>query len=250
MGIINVTPDSFSGDGLGLDHRAAVRQGLRMIEEGADFLDIGGESTRPGHHPVAPEVELERVIPVVEELAATTRVPISIDTTKVEVAEAAARAGAAIINDVWGLRRTPELAAIAAARELGLVVMHNQEGTAYHDLMLEVAAGLQESVEKAVRAGVPRERVIVDPGIGFGKDWSQNLTLLRRLPELKALRQPLLVGTSRKSFIGRVLDLDVNQRLEGTAATVAAAVLRGADVVRVHDVRQMVRVARMADSLR
>jgi dihydropteroate synthase len=248
MGIINVTPDSFSGDGL--DHEAAIAQGLRMVEEGADLLDVGGESSRPGHQPVGADDELARVLPVVEALAARAGVPISIDTTKVEVARVAAEAGATIVNDVWGLQRAPELASLAAGKDLALVVTHNQEGTAYSDLMGQVTEGLEAAVRKARSAGVARERIIVDPGIGFGKDWSQNLLLLRRLQDLEQLGQPILVGTSRKSFIGRILDLPVDQRTEGTAATVAISIMRGADIVRVHDVRAMVRVARMADALR
>ena len=248
MGIINVTPDSFSGDGL--DHEAAIAQGLRMVEEGADLLDVGGESTRPGHQPVGADDELARVLPVVEALAARAGVPISIDTTKVEVARVAAEAGATIVNDVWGLQRAPELASLAAGKDLALVVTHNQEGTAYSDLMGQVTEGLEAAVRKARSAGVAQERIIVDPGIGFGKDWSQNLLLLRRLQDLEQLGQPILVGTSRKSFIGRILDLPVDQRTEGTAATVAISIMRGADIVRVHDVRAMVRVARMADALR
>jgi dihydropteroate synthase len=250
MGIVNLTPDSFSGDGLHGDVDAAVAQGLRMVDEGADMLDLGGESTRPGHEPVPAAVEVARVLPVLERLVARVQVPISIDTTKLEVAEAAAQAGAAIINDIWGLQRTPGFAGLAARRGLGLVVMHNQEGTRYRDLMTDLRASLERSVSEALRAGIPLERVLVDPGIGFGKDAGQNLVVLRRLSELKSIGQPLLVGTSRKSFIGRILDLPVGERLEGTAATVAAAVLRGADVVRVHDVREMARVVRVADALK
>jgi dihydropteroate synthase len=249
MGIVNVTPDSFSGDGV-TGHGAAVEQGLRMVAEGADLLDVGGESTRPGHQPVTTEVELERVLPVVERLARESGVPVSIDTWKLPVAEAAVAAGAAIINDVWGLQRSPELAGLAAREGLGLVVMHNQEGTVYADLMEELLASLRRSIAVAEAAGVPSDRVLIDPGIGFGKTAEQNLVVLRRLAELESLDRPLLVGTSRKSFIGRILDLPVDDRVEGTAASVAVAILRGADVVRVHDVRAMARVARVAEALR
>jgi len=249
MGIVNVTPDSFSGDGV-TDHGAAVEQGLRMVGEGADLLDVGGESTRPGHQPVTTEVELERVLPVVERLARESGVPVSIDTWKLPVAEAAVAAGAAIINDVWGLQRSPELAGLAAREGLGLVVMHNQEGTEYGDLMAELLASLRRSMAVAEAAGVPSDRVLVDPGIGFGKTAEQNLVVLRRLAELESLDRPLLVGTSRKSFIGRILDLPVDDRVEGTAASIAVAILRGADVVRVHDVLAMARVARVAEALR
>jgi len=249
MGIVNVTPDSFSGDGV-TDHGAAIEQGLRMVAEGADLLDVGGESTRPGHQPVTVELELERVLPVVERLAREAGVPVSIDTWKLPVAEAAVGAGATIINDVWGLQRSPELARLAARDGLGLVVMHNQSGTEYADLMGDLLASLRRSIAVAEAAGVPADRVIVDPGIGFGKTAEQNLVVLRRLAELASLDRPVLVGTSRKSFIGRILDLPVDDRLEGTAASVAVAILRGASIVRVHDVRAMARVARVAEALR
>ena len=249
MGIVNVTPDSFSGDGV-TDHGAAIEQGLRMVAEGADLLDVGGESTRPGHQPVTVELELERVLPVVERLAREAGVPVSIDTWKLPVAEAAVGAGATIINDVWGLQRSPELARLAARDGLGLVVMHNQSGTEYADLMGDLLASLRRSIAVAEAAGVPPDRVIVDPGIGFGKTAEQNLVVLRRLAELASLDRPVLVGTSRKSFIGRILDLPVDDRLEGTAASVAVAILRGASIVRVHDVRAMARVARVAEALR
>ena len=249
MGIVNVTPDSFSGDGV-TDQEAAIGQGLRMVAEGADLLDVGGESTRPGHQPVTAQVELERVLPVVGRLAREAGVPVSIDTWKLPVAEAAVGAGATIINDIWGLQRSPGLADLAAREGLGLVVMHNQAGTEYADLMVELLASLRRSAAVAEAAGVPADRVIVDPGIGFGKTAEQNLVVLRRLAELGSLGRPVLVGTSRKSFIGRILDLPVDDRLEGTAASVAAAILRGADIVRVHDVRAMARVARVAEALR
>ena len=249
MGIVNVTPDSFSGDGVP-DPGAAVEQGLRMVAEGADLLDVGGESTRPGHTPVTAEEELARVLPVVSRLAREAAVPISIDTWKLEVAERCVAAGASVLNDVWGLQRSPGLARLAAREGLGLVVMHNQDGTEYVDLVPDVIASLGRSVMVAAEAGVPPERVIVDPGIGFGKTGAQNLVVLRRLEELRVLDRPLLVGTSRKSFIGRILDLPVEDRVEGTAATVAASVLRGADIVRVHDVKAMTRVVRVAEALR
>jgi dihydropteroate synthase len=249
MGIVNVTPDSFSGDGVP-DAGAAVEQGLRMVAEGAEMLDVGGESTRPGHQPVPASEELERVLPVVKRLAAEAGVPVSIDTWKLEVAEACVAAGATIVNDVWGLQRSPGLADLAAREGLGLVVMHNQDGTEYADLVPDLIASLRRSLAVAEAAGVPAERVIVDPGIGFGKTGEQNLVVLRRLAELRALERPVLVGTSRKSFIGRILDLPVEDRVEGTAATVAAVVLRGADIVRVHDVKAMTRVVRVAEALR
>jgi dihydropteroate synthase len=250
MGIVNVTPDSFSGDGLGADRDAAVAQGLRMVEEGADLLDVGGESTRPGHVPISATEEIARTEEVVRRLSKESGVPVSIDTYKIDVAEAAVAAGATIVNDVWGLARTPVLAELAARHDCALVVMHNQDGTEYSgDVIAEVKRFLGASVDEAVAAGVPRERILIDPGIGFGKTADQNWEVMRRLEELRQLGQPVLVGTSRKSFIGKLLDLPVTDRMEGTAATVTAAILRGADVVRVHDVREMVRVVRVADRM-
>ena len=251
MGIINVTPDSFSGDGLGTDLEQAVAQGVRMVRDGADMHDVGGESTRPGHEPVGAAEEIARTEQVVARLARETEVPISIDTYKLEVAEAGVAAGATILNDIWGLTRSPALAELAASRSCALVLMHNQDGTDYaRDLMDEIKAFLRKAIDSALQAGVPRERVLIDPGIGFGKTAEQNWVVMRRLVELRELGQPILIGTSRKSFIGKLLDLPVDQRIEGTAATVTAAVLRGTDVVRVHDVREMTRVARVADHMR
>ncbi len=251
MGIVNVTPDSFSGDGLGTDVKRAVSLGLHMVREGADMLDVGGESTRPGHEPIRSDEEIARVEPVVARLAREAGVPVSVDTYKLEVAEAAVAAGATIINDIWGLMRSPALADLAASRSCALVLMHNQDGTEYKgDLMDEVKRFLRGAIDRALHAGVPRERVLIDPGIGFGKTAEQNWIVMRRLAELRDLGQPVLIGTSRKSFIGKLLDLPVSERVEGTAATVTAAVLRGADIVRVHDVREMTRVVRVADQMR
>lgn len=250
MGIVNVTPDSFSGDGIAGDPEAAVRRGLRMVAEGADMIDVGGESTRPGHQPVPAAEELDRVLPVVRRLAAEAGVPVSIDTWKLEVAEAAVEAGATIVNDVWGLRRSPGIAALAARTGAGLVLMHNQEGHRYGDLLGEVEAGLRRSLQAARDAGVPAERIALDPGIGFGKTAEMNLVVLRHLDRLTGLGQALLVGTSRKSHLGRLFGQEGDERVWGTAATVTAAVLRGADVVRVHDVAAMVRVVRVAEALR
>jgi dihydropteroate synthase len=251
MGIVNTTPDSFSGDGLGGDADAAVEQGLRMVGEGADMLDVGGESTRPGHVPVTAAEEISRTEKTVLRLARQAGVPVSIDTYKLEVAEAAVAAGATILNDVWGLTRSPAMADLAARESCALVLMHNQDGTEYAgDLMEEVKRLLGASVRRAIDAGVPREKVIVDPGIGFGKTADQNWEVMRRFAELRDLGQPILVGTSRKSFIGKLLDLPVTERLEGTTATVVAAVLRGADVVRVHDVLPIARDVRVADRMR
>jgi len=251
MGIVNVTPDSFSGDGLGKDLDAAVTQGLRMAGEGADMLDVGGESTRPGHVPISAAEEIERTGSVVRRLARDSGVPVSIDTYKREVAEFGAAAGATILNDVWGLTRAPAIAGIAAEHGCALVLMHNQDGTEYaRDLMEEIKGFLSSAATRAVAAGVPGEKVILDPGIGFGKTADQNWEVMRRFTELRELGHPILVGTSRKSFIGKLLDLPVTDRLEGTTATVVAAVLRGADIVRVHDVLQMTRAVRVADRMR
>ncbi len=258
MGIVNATPDSFSGDGLALDVDAAVRQGLQMLEDGADIIDVGGESTRPGAEELPAEEELRRVIPVIERLARGADAPISVDTYKGEVARAAIAAGAHMINDIHGFRpdgrpsgrRDPEIARIAAEAGVPAVAMHNQRGRDFHDTIGDIVAGLLESLRIARQAGLPDERVIVDPGFGFGWTVEQNLEMLRRLPELRVLGRPVLVGTSRKSTIGAVLgDLPVEQRLEGTAATVALAVAGGADIVRVHDVREMARVVKMADAV-
>jgi dihydropteroate synthase len=251
MGIVNVTPDSFSGDGLGLDADAAVAQGLKMVGDGADFLDVGGESTRPGHAPVTVAEEIARTESVVRRLTRESGAPVSIDTYKQEVAESAVAAGASILNDVWGLVRSPAMADLAARTGCALVLMHNQDGTEYAgDLMDEIKRFLKTAVDRALAAGVQKAKVIVDPGIGFGKTAEHNWEVMRRLSELKEIGQPVLIGTSRKSFIGKLLDLPVTERLEGTAATVTAAVLRGADIVRVHDVLQMSRVVRVADNMR
>ena len=251
MGVINVSPDSFSGDGLGRDVEAAVEQGLRFEAEGADILDVGGESTRPEFEPIPVEEEMRRVVPVIRRLVRETSLPVSIDTYKAEVAEAAIReAGAHMLNDIWGFRHDGErMARLAAETGLPAVVMHNQRGREFHDVIDDLLAGLGESLRTAREVGVAEERLIVDPGFGFGWDEEQNLVMLRRLGELRALGRPILIGTSRKSTIGKVLDLPVEERLEGTAATVAIAITHGADIVRVHDVQAMTRVARMTDAI-
>jgi len=269
MGILNVTPDSFSGDGLIRSEAdwvaAAVAQAQAQVEAGAHILDVGGESTRPGSQPISPEEELRRVIPVVRALAQTVSVPISVDTYKAEVAWQALAAGATIVNDVWGLRMDPELGRVVAQSGAALVVMHNRSrpkdaaqearlggryvGVEYADLMGDIADELRESVELALAAGVSSERIIVDPGIGFGKTVEQNLELVHRLSELMALGYPILVGPSRKSFVGYTLNLPPDQRVEGTAAAVTLCIDRGADLVRVHDVAAMTRVARIADAI-
>ena len=260
MGIINLSPDSFSGDGI-TDLKAAVAQARRFVGEGADILDIGGESTRPGSVPVSIDDEIKRVVPVIERLASEVPIPLSIDTYKSEVAHRALEAGAAMINDQWGLKQDQRLAKLAAEWGVPLILMSNQRDkggydtgiqrdTAYYEeLMAEVTSSLRKSLELASRLGVPWENIILDPGIGFGKTWRQELEIIRRLDELKELGRPLLIGPSRKSFIGMVLNLPANERVEGTAASIAIGIANGADIVRVHDVQQMVRVCRMTDAI-
>jgi dihydropteroate synthase len=268
MGVLNITPDSFSGDGLirGENWVArAVEQGLGQVADGAHILDIGGESTRPGATPIPIEEEIRRVVPVIEGLAQRTDVPISIDTSKAVVARAALDAGADIINDVWGFRLDPDLAALAAERRCPVILMHNRSrpqdarfeerlggryvGARYEDLLEDVAREMMELAEGAMEAGVDRGQIVLDPGIGFGKTVEQNLELIRRFDRFRALGFPLLCGPSRKSFIGYTLDLPAEERVEGTAAAVAIAIARGADIIRVHDVKPMARVARMCDAI-
>ncbi len=249
MGIINLTPDSFSGDGLRLDVSAAVEQAIRFEAEGADFIDVGGESTRPGHESITAEEELERLMPALEAIVSRVNLPVSVDTSKAVVARNAVAAGATIINDQWGLKSEPEIAVAAAQTGAGLILMHNQKGRHYDDLIFDVAASLSASAQAALDAGVPKGNIILDPGSGFGKTPDHNLEVLNRLREFTSLGYPLLLGTSRKSTIGWVLDLPVEDRLEGTAATVALAIAGGVDIVRVHDVQEMVRVCRMSDAV-
>ena len=249
MGIVNVTPDSFSGDGLAHDEAAAVEQAVRMCGEGADIIDVGGESSRPGFEPISAEEEIRRTLPVIERLAREVDAPLSIDTCKAGVARAALAAGAHMVNDVHGFRRDPEVAAVAAESGVPAVAMHNQRGREFRDVIGDITAGLLESLRIGGERGLPRERVIVDPGFNFGWTEEQALEMLRRLGELRTLGRPILVGTSRKSTIGAVLGLPVEERLEGTAATVALSIAGGADIVRVHDVKEMARVARMADAV-
>jgi len=253
MGILNLTPDSFSGDGL-LDATdpvaAAVAQGRAMVADGADVLDVGGESTRPGHATVDAATELERVVPVVAALrAALPSTPISIDTTKAAVAEAALDAGADLLNDVTGTDPDSPITAIAAARGVPLVLMHTRAEARYADVVAEVVADLQAAVDRAVAAGVAPGHVIVDPGIGFGKTAQHNVAVLHDLSRLQRIGRPILLGTSRKSTIGKILDLPVDERLEGTLATTALGIAGGVDVVRVHDVRANVRAARVSDAI-
>jgi dihydropteroate synthase len=248
MAILNLTPDSFSGDGLLGDPELAVAQALAAVTDGADLLDIGGESTRPGAQPVPTADEIARVVPVIRALAAQVTVPISIDTSKAAVAETALAAGARLINDVRGLTADPDLAAVAARAGVPVVVMHDQPPDGRGDLLTSIVRELARRLDRALAAGIAWEQLIIDPGFGFGKGARINLELLRRLAELRVLGRPILAGTSRKGTIGRVLGLPPDERVEGTAATVALAIAGGADIVRVHDVRTMARVARMSDA--
>ncbi len=249
MGIINVSLDSFSGDGLGGDIHAIVEQAQRFQEEGADFLDVGAESTRPGSTPITAEEEIRLLEPALEAVATVASVPVSVDTYKASVARRAVAAGATIINDVWGLKADPSLARVAAETGAPLILMHNQETRQYGQLLPDIFDSLRRSVEVATQAGVSPEDIVLDPGIGFGKTPDHNLEILKRFGEFSALGHPIMVGTSRKSTIGFVLDLPAAQRVEGTAATVALSIAGGADIVRVHDVREMVRVSRMSDAI-
>jgi len=274
MGIVNVTPDSFSGDGLLRQGaaspadvvEAAVSQGLRFLAEGADLLDIGGESTRPGGQTVDAATEAARVLPVIQRLRAATDAPLSVDTYKASVARAALDAGADLVNDVWGLQMDPDLAPLVAERGAPVVIMHNRSkpkdaaqqerlgghyvGVHYDDLIADILRELGDQVARAEAAGILRERIIIDPGVGFGKTVEQNLRLLNHADAFRALGLPILLGPSRKSFIGYTLDLPPEERVEGTAAAVAVGIVRGgADIVRVHDVRAVARVARMVDAI-
>jgi dihydropteroate synthase len=249
MGIVNVTPDSFSGDGI-LDPARAGEQALQQVEAGADLIDIGAESTRPDHDPIDAEEEWGRLQHSLMAVRRMVDVPVTVDTSKAEVARRAFEVGADALNDVWGLRRDPQIASVLAAAGKPAVLMHNQRGRDFGgDVIGDVRAGLEASIELAARAGIPAERLIVDPGFGFGWGPVQNLEMLRRLGELRALGRPLLLGTSRKSTIGDVLNRTANERQWGTAATLALAVQQGVDIVRVHDVDEMKQVVEMADAV-
>jgi len=249
MAILNLTPDSFSGDGLGGNADAALAVALKAVDDGADILDLGAESTRPGHVPISADEELARLLPALTAIRARTDVLLSVDTSKAAVAAEAIAAGANLINDVRGFMADPEMGAVVARAGVPVVLMHDVPPEPGVDLMTSILRELSRRLDRAVAAGVAWERLIVDPGFGFGKDWRQNLVLLRRLAELKALGRPILVGTSRKSVIGRVLGVPEDDRLEGTAATVSLVIAGGADIIRVHDVRTMERVARMTDAV-
>lgn len=257
MGVLNVTPDSFSDGGIFFDKEKAIARGLKMVEEGADFIDIGGESTRPGSKPLGLDEELRRVIPVIEFLAKEVDVPISIDTYKSAVAKKAIEAGAQIINDISGLHLDPSLSQVAAKEDVPLVLMHirgnpetMQKNIHYESLFSEIIQYLKDSIQRAESAGVDPEQIIIDPGIGFGKTVEDNLLILKNLQEFKILGKPLLLGTSRKSFIGKILNADVTERLEGTLSTIVVGVLNGAHIIRCHDVIQAKRAIAIADAVR
>jgi dihydropteroate synthase len=256
MGIINVTPDSFSGDGLDGSVERAVALAHRMVADGADLVDVGGESTRPTAQSVSPEEEIRRVVPTIRSIVAAVDVPVSIDTRRSVVAEAALLAGAHLVNDVDGLQRDERMASVIAAFGAAAIAMHSPGPSwevawpaTYADVVADVLSFLETSVEVGIRAGIPRDRIVIDPGFGFGKRHADNLSLLRHLGEFRSLQQPVLVGTSRKSTIGHILNADVTDRLEGSLATVPLAVAEGVDIVRVHDVRASSRVARVADAV-
>ncbi len=249
MGILNVTPDSFSDGGMYNSIDKAIERAKEMTTEGADIIDVGGESTRPGAEPVPLEEELRRVIPVLERLVKEVDVPISIDTYKAEVARRALEVGVHIINDVWGLKKDPNMAEVVAEYDVPIIVMHNKENNTYTDLMAEIISSLRESIQIGEKAGIRPENIIIDPGIGFAKDTEQSLRVMRNMKQLKSLGKPILLGTSRKSMIGNTLNLPVTERIEGTAATVALSIVQGVDIVRVHDVKEMTRVVRMTDAI-
>jgi dihydropteroate synthase len=257
MGILNVTPDSFSDGGLFFHTQSAVEQALKMVKEGVDMLDIGGESTRPGAKPVSVKEEIKRVVPVISALAEKVNVPISIDTCKAQVADEAVSAGASIINDISGLRYDKGMAGVAAQHKVPVVIMHiqgtpgnMQKNPVYKALIPEVMDYLRRGIDIALNAGVPDDMMIIDPGIGFGKTVKHNLEIIKRLDEFKGFEKPILLGPSRKSFIGKLLGgLPVTDRLEGTAAAIAIGISKGANIIRVHDVKEMSRVARIADEI-
>ena len=249
MGILNITPDSFSDGGDNFNIQKAIEHALQMIKDGADIIDIGGESTRPGSGLVSEEDELKRVIPVIKELSKVTDIPISIDTYKAAVAEEAVLAGADIINDIWGLQKDKKMAETAAKYNIPVIAMHNQDGHEYNgDIMEEMKLFFNKTFEIAEKAGIPKENVILDPGIGFGKVYEQNIEVLRRLEELSEIGRVLL-GTSRKSTLGKILDLPPKERMEGTLATTVIGIQKGVDIVRVHDVLENKRCAMVADAI-
>ncbi|VXB96013.1 dihydropteroate synthase [Bacillus sp. 349Y] len=249
MGILNVTPDSFSDGGKYNHIEAAVERAKEMVDMGADIIDIGGESTRPGYEPVSADEEIARVVPVIEAIASRVDVPISIDTFKAETARRAIEAGASIINDVWGAKKDPDMARVAADAGVPIILMHNRETEEYEDFVRDSIQDIQESIFLVKQAGVKDDQIILDPGIGFAKTMDDNMTMMRNLDILVSLGYPVLLGTSKKRLIGHVLDLPVDQRMEGTGATVCYGIQKGCHIVRIHDVKEMARMAKMMDAL-
>ncbi|QHE50655.1 dihydropteroate synthase [Pontibacillus sp. HMF3514] len=249
MGILNVTPDSFSDGGQFNELDAAIEQAKEMEANGAHIIDIGGESTRPGHEPVSTEDELKRVLPIIRKLKLAVNIPISIDTYKAEVAQQAIEAGASIINDVWGAKHDSEMANVAAAYQVPIILMHNRDNREYNDLIQDMKEDLKESIRIVKEAGVKDHNIFLDPGVGFAKTMEDNLFVMRHLDSFEDLGYPILLGTSRKRFIGHVLDLPVEERMEGTGATVCLGIQKGVDIVRVHDVQPIARMAKMMDAM-
>ncbi|WP_093673921.1 dihydropteroate synthase [Sporolactobacillus nakayamae] len=249
MGILNVTPDSFSDGGQFNHLDQAVTHALQMERDGADIIDIGGESTRPGHTPVDMEQEIARVIPMIQAIRAQTSIPISIDTYKAETARRALEAGADIINDVWGAKADSDMARVAAEYQAPIILMHNRENNRYQDIIADMKSDLRESIELAREAGVAPEKIVLDPGIGFAKDYQQNLFVMNHLEDFHELGYPLLLGTSRKGFIGKTLNVTVDKRVEGTGATVCLGIAKGCQIMRVHDVLQIAQMAKMMDTM-
>lgn len=249
MGILNVTPDSFSDGGKFIDKDVAVKRALQMIEEGADIIDIGGESTRPGFTPVSADEQIERVVPVIEEIKKNIDIPVSVDTYDAKVAKAALEAGCDIVNDIWGLKKDPEMAKVIAEYDAFCVLMHNRETPDYIDFRKDLLTDFKGILDIAKTAGIKDEKIILDPGVGFGKTREQNLVAINHMDDLKVLGYPLLLGTSRKSVIGLTLDLPVDERLEGTLATTVIACMKGINFVRVHDIKENVRAIKMTEAI-
>lgn len=249
MGIINVTPDSFSDGGQFNRPDLAFSLAAKMVADGADIIDVGGESTRPGYRPISPEEELSRVLPVIEKIKSGLDIPVSIDSTKAVVVREALRAGADMVNDILGLKGDEAMAGLVSSLHVPVCIMHNRKDAVYKDLMHDIIADLRDSLAIVDKAGIAPEQIIIDPGIGFAKNLEENLQLMDRLEELHTLGFPLLLGTSRKSLIGKTLDLPLHERLEGTAATVTIGIMKGVQIIRVHDVKEMKRVAKMTDAI-
>lgn len=249
MGILNITPDSFSDGGSYIDLEAAIQHAKEMVENGADIIDVGGESTRPGHERISDEDEIARVVPIIQALVKEVHVPISIDTYKSEVAKQAIEAGAHIINDIWGAKADPKMAEVAATYQVPIILMHNRDNKNYKNLIDDMIVDLKESIEIVKAAGVKDENIIIDPGVGFAKTFEGNIETIRQLDKFSDLGYPILLGTSRKSFIGKIFDLPPKERDEATGATTCLGIQKGCDIVRVHNVRVNARLAKMMDVL-